>query len=125
MQTKRSQPSGSTSKQLAELEKRIARLERLAFLAFQDIRDVADYAYRTYQSDVDPEAIRPATWRRTDLKVLSDQEFVAAGAMSHELATIKMTMRELRRQTRRDVLSIVLGFMRPRRREEEQLDEAA
>ncbi len=111
----------TTEKRLAEIEKRLDRLERLVFVGFQEVRDVAEYAYENAMS---PEEVKRPSWRRPGLTPLSDQEAIAIGGLAvHELASLKMTMRHLRKQTRRDALGIVRDLMRRSRKQAMKDDE--
>ena len=106
-----------------EIERRLDRLERLVFLGFQDVRDVAEYAYQNVQQE--PEDVKRLTWTRRDFHALTDREAVeAAGLAAHELAALKMTMKTLRRQGRRDVLGVLLGLVRRPREESSDVKKA-
>lgn len=109
---------------LAEIEKRLERLERLAFITFQDVRDVASYAHQNV--GLEPEDVKPLSWTKRAFHPLSDQEAVeVAGLAVHELAALKMTMKALRFQTRRDALGVIRDLVRRSRRESPDLEEAA
>lgn len=109
---------------LTEVERRLDRLERLAFLGFQDVRDVAEYAYQSVL--VEPDDVKRLSWKRRDFHALSDREAMeVAGLAVHELAALKMTMRTLRHQTRRDVLGVLRDLVRRRKPEATNLEKAA
>ena len=102
--------------QLDDFERRLARLERIVFQTYTDVRTVAEYAYTNIRLEVGADEVK----RLEGLNDLQDQEALKAGLMLHELATLKHTARTLRRQSRRDALTLVRDLIRPRRSLERQ-----
>ena len=105
-----------------DIERRLERLERLAFIGFQETREVAEYAFQ--QVGEDPEYVKRISWKQSNFHPLDDQEIVnVAGLATQELASLKMAMRLLRRQSRMDALGIIRDLARRGRKE--SLKEAA
>ncbi len=96
---------------LEEIERRLDRLERLAFVTFQDVRSVADYAYKNVRLEVEADEVK----RIPGFLGLSDNEVLKVGLAIHELAEFKLAVRVLRKQVRRDALTIVRDSMLSRR----------
>jgi len=102
--------------ELENIEKRLDRLERTVFLLFQDVRDVADYTYESVLAG--PEDIKRAKFTQPSYHQITDREAMEVGGLAiHELAALKMNIRLLRKQSRRDILGMLRNIAGSRRKE--------
>ena len=102
--------------ELDEINRRLDRLERLAFQTYTDVQSVAAYAYMNVRTEVSADEVKPLS----GFNALQDKEALAVGLMFHELCALKQTTRTLRKQARRDSLTIIRDLLRPRKKPSER-----